>query len=90
MKRWVWKIKGVDVRRSSSLVPGTHTLTPLSCPVAPFTRKFCGGGVAPGPSGIFCFISMYAQFPTVVSVGSSARDCPTGAKQERITITFGK
>jgi hypothetical protein len=83
--KWVcWKIKGVDVRRNPSLIPGTRTLTPLSCPVAPFTPGFCGA-VAPGPSGISGSFQYYAPFPTVVSVGGSARDCLTGANVREAT-----
>jgi hypothetical protein len=37
MRRWIWKIKGMDVRRNPSLIPGTRTLTPLSRPVTPLT-----------------------------------------------------
>jgi hypothetical protein len=79
--KWVcWKIKGVDVRRNPSLIPGTRTLTSLDGPVAPFTPGFCGA-VAPGPSGIFWFISILCSISHRRIRGWQREGLPKGSQR---------
>ena len=65
-------IKGVDVGRNPSLIPGTRTLTSLDGPVAPFTPGFCGG-VAQDLrvfSGSFqCMLHFPPSYPWVAARG---------------------
>ena len=70
-------IKGVDVGRNPSLIPGTRTLTSLDGPVAPFTPGFCGGG----PQGLRVFISILCSISHRRIRGWQREGLPNGSQR---------